>query len=831
MRDNGPITDREIELPDGTILVSRTDTKGRITFVNDAFVKISGYSRDELTGAPHNIVRHPHTPEVAFADLWTTVKAGRPWEGLVKNRTKDGDHYWVRANVTPLIEDGLVNGYISIRSKPSREDVAVADAAYRAVRAGQGGNLAVVQGELVARSALRGLREIYHSLAGRIGLMVAGAILFTVLGRVASHQGFVETWFDIAFALSSSLVTAGLGWWVLATIRASLGHLDVDFDHIAAGDYAHVVETAACREFRPVSRDLRALKAKLGYAELERIELETRQKENLRRVLLETCREIETDIETTWVGVEEGTRLVTSSVGSLLSDLATVRDEAVTVAGAAEQASGNAANVASATEELAASGGAIAGQAARSNEIAHRAVAEARQAGDAVGRMEAVTAEIGQVVGLIADIAGQTNLLALNATIEAARAGEAGKGFAIVASEVKSLSRQTADATSKINSQIEAVRGAVERSARAIRQVIGVIEEISEASTLTATAVDQQAAANGEIGRSALNSADDAGQLSLSVQRIRERTAEISATASHVESRVANTQEAVTEMRRRLLITLRQSMAGDRRNSDRIPCDMPVALEIGGTPYRAIMLDLSLEGALISDEGLPDVAEGAGLVVVSDGLGRLPGQSLGKSSLGLRVLFQRIGQDSEARLRTVHEQLTHADERFITAAQESAKAVSAVFEQSLRRGEINEETLFSRALEPIAGTEPQQLTAPYTTFLDKVLPAIQEPPLALDPRVQFCVAITTTGYLPTHNRKFSEPQRKGDPVWNAAHSRNRRIFNDRAGLAAGRNTRPFLLQSYRRDMGGGQFVRMKEACAPIFVAGRHWGNIRLSFMA
>ncbi|HYN38377.1 MAG TPA: PAS domain-containing protein, partial [Rhodospirillales bacterium] len=110
MRVKEPITDREEVLPDGTVLVSRTDAGGRIGFVNQAFVDASGFAQAELLGAPHNIVRHPHMPAQAFADLWRTIKAGRPWEGLVKNRTRGGDFYWVRANVTPIVENGKVGG-------------------------------------------------------------------------------------------------------------------------------------------------------------------------------------------------------------------------------------------------------------------------------------------------------------------------------------------------------------------------------------------------------------------------------------------------------------------------------------------------------------------------------------------------------------------------------------------------------------------------------------------------------------------------------------------------------------------------------------------------
>jgi methyl-accepting chemotaxis protein len=171
-----------------------------------------------------------------------------------------------------------------------------------------------------------------------------------------------------------------------------------------------------------------------------------------------------------------------------------------------------------------------------------------------------------------------------------------------------------------------------------------------------------------------------------------------------------------------------------------------------------------------------------------------------------------------------------ADTPFIKATREGAERIGAVFASAITRGEIAPADLFDRDYQPIPSTNPQQFMTRFTLFTDRVLPAIQEPILALDPRVVFCAALDVNGYLPTHNMKFSKPQ-GNDPVWNVANCRNRRIFDDRAGLAAARNTAPFLLQTYRRDMGGGQFVLMKDASAPIFVDGRHWGNLRMGYQA
>ncbi|MCR6498928.1 methyl-accepting chemotaxis protein [Shinella sp. CPCC 101442] len=168
------------------------------------------------------------------------------------------------------------------------------------------------------------------------------------------------------------------------------------------------------------------------------------------------------------------------------------------------------------------------------------------------------------------------------------------------------------------------------------------------------------------------------------------------------------------------------------------------------------------------------------------------------------------------------------DSPYIRLVQGLADEVSARFAAAVKSGEIGMEALFDRQYRPIPGSDPVQMTTRFTDFTDRVLPDIQEPAAARDSRIAFCAAIDENGYLPTHNRKFSEPQRPGDPAWNTANCRNRRIFNDRVGLAAGRNKDPFLLQTYRRDMGGGQFVLMKDISAPITVNGRHWGGLRLA---
>jgi len=170
------------------------------------------------------------------------------------------------------------------------------------------------------------------------------------------------------------------------------------------------------------------------------------------------------------------------------------------------------------------------------------------------------------------------------------------------------------------------------------------------------------------------------------------------------------------------------------------------------------------------------------------------------------------------------------DTPVIEAALRTAAAVALAFERALAQRQLSLEALFDEAYQPVAGTDPPQVLTAFTGLADAVLPGLLEPVLALDPRLVFCVAVDRNGYLPTHNRAFSHPQGR-DPAWNAAHCRQRRLFADRTGLAAARNQAPFLLQTYRRDMGTGKAVLMKDVSAPVSVAGRHWGAVRLGFRA
>jgi methyl-accepting chemotaxis protein len=245
------------------------------------------------------------------------------------------------------------------------------------------------------------------------------------------------------------------------------------------------------------------------------------------------------------------------------------------------------------------------------------------------------------------------------------------------------------------------------------------------------------------------------------------------------------------------------------------------------------VVDGAMENACGETGIIVESAESAGVHVrgVQTSLAALTEQ-VGHSSEALEDTRARVCgliQVGESLVElTVASGVETPDSPYVCMAVETAAVVGRAFELAVERGEITMDELFSRSYEPIPGVRPEQMLAPFTRLTDRLLPAIQEPILARDARIVFCAAVDDRGYLPTHNEKFSRPPGR-DPVWNAANCRNRRVFADRVGLAAAQNQRPHLVQTYRRDMGGGKFALMKDASAPILVRGRHWGGLRIAY--
>jgi methyl-accepting chemotaxis protein len=260
MRTNLPVTGREVELADGEVIVSHTDTKGKIVSINRSFVRISGFTEVELIGQPHNIVRHPDMPEAAFADFWSTLKAGRPWVGMVKNRCKNGDHYWVEAHATPLFDGETVTGYMSVRKKPTRAQVAEAERAYALLRSGKGG-LRVVRGQVKSGQLLHRLNPLWLlNLRTRL-FLAAGGVIGLGLALILLGEHSARWWLlgaGGAFALYSA-------WWLGQDIGGRLQHAVSAFRRVAAGDYESRLPIDRDDSIGKVLMGLQSMQVRLGF--------------------------------------------------------------------------------------------------------------------------------------------------------------------------------------------------------------------------------------------------------------------------------------------------------------------------------------------------------------------------------------------------------------------------------------------------------------------------------------------------------------------------------------------------------------------------------------
>ncbi|WP_194095266.1 methyl-accepting chemotaxis protein [Marivivens aquimaris] len=385
-----------------------------------------------------------------------------------------------------------------------------------------------------------------------------------------------------------------------------------------------------------------------------------------------------------------------------------------------------------------------------------------------------------------------SNLAALNESIESARISNEGSReianwvkaldtrIGEVVDTLRSVERQNAEITSiarqvnilAINAKIEAVRAG--RFGKGFAVVADAINELSASTTSAADAVTGSVEKMGE-----------------SFAALRKEATGVQEKASHVIEEVEKTDQKMSAMSEKMQGTVNttHAMSGEAER---------ISQSIGsfGPAFHSIS------------------------------------QAAAETAAGVEESRDRINalvDDSEEIVRlSILGGGASQDQRFINYVRDLAQTISKKFEEAIDRGNIRLDDLFDRNYTPIPNTNPEQMMTRFTRFTDSVLPQYLEAAAYFDQRVVFCAAVDDNGYLPTHNAKFSLPQGP-DPVWNTAHCRNRRIFNDRVGLKAGRSREPFLLQVYRRDMGGGEFRMMKDLSAPIIVKGKHWGGLRFAY--
>ena len=509
MRSNLPVSQNEYVFDSAQTLVSVTDVKGRITYCNPAFVEVSGFTTAELMGQSHNIVRHPDMPAEAFRDMWATIQEKRPWTGLVKNRRKNGDFYWVQANATPMLDGDQVIGFLSVRTVPGRDAVRDAQALYQRMcqDAEQGrAALGLHHGKLVRLGWRGALQRLFKP--GLMGQLLALQAC-TVLAVLASG---LLGWRPEAAALAALVFGALALLVVWHKTLVPLQRLVLDANCLAAGDLACDIRTGVSGPMGQLQQALMQMSF------------------NLRTVVADVRSDIER-LGLSVLEIAEGNQDLSERTESQASSL--------------QQTAASMEEITSTVQQSAASAQRGSLLARETMQITDRSNAAVNSVSESMGGISQSSRKITEIIQLIEGVAFQTNILALNAAVEAARAGDQGRGFAVVASEVRSLAQRTTAAAKEIKLLIthsaEQIGHGEEHTNIAKQRMVSALESVEKVSVVLAEV--SQAASEQTLGLSQVNEA--VTQLDSLTQQNAAMVEELAATAKSLHSQVEGVSQTM----------------------------------------------------------------------------------------------------------------------------------------------------------------------------------------------------------------------------------------------------------------------------------------------